>query len=280
MATSFRVCEQVEYAIEAVRRGGCVVGVRGRDVVVLAVERKAAAKLQEPRTSRKLLLLDDGLCCAFAGLHADARVLISKAQLEGQSYRLNNDSPPTADYMARYVAQVQQLAEVSPIVCLTPFVMSLRLYLSVPVVLSPWSLMYGYLPHYLTHSLLSLYPTPPFGGFWCILQKYTHRGGVRPFGLSTLIAGKDGEGNVALYQTEPSGIFARWKAQALGKNSKTVQEFLEKNYKEDLGAEEALSLALSALTEVVEAGGRNLECAVVGKDKVDFLTEEQISREV
>ena len=55
---------------------------------------------------------------------------------------------------------------------------------------------------------------------------------------------------------------------------------MEKNYKEALGEEEALSLALNALTEVVEAGGRNLECAIVRKDKVEFLTEERITKEV
>ena len=43
---------------------------------------------------------------------------------------------------------------------------------------------------------------------------------MRPFGLSVLLAGVDLEGNLALYQTEPSGIFAKWKAQALGKNAK------------------------------------------------------------
>lgn len=40
-------------------------------------------------------------------------------------------------------------------------------------------------------------------------QKYTQSGGVRPFGLSTLIVGFDPySGNPSLYQTDPSGTFS------------------------------------------------------------------------
>lgn len=83
-------------------------------------------------------------------------------------------------------------------------------------------------------------------------QKYTQSGGVRPFGLSTLIIGFDPHTGIpSLYQTDPSGTFSAWKANATGRNSNSIREFLEKNYTETSG-QETLKLAIRALLEVTE----------------------------
>ena len=57
MASSFRLfCDiwKVEYAMEAVKKGLCSVAVRGKDCIVLGVEKKTVSKLQEAKTLKKI----------------------------------------------------------------------------------------------------------------------------------------------------------------------------------------------------------------------------------
>ncbi|KCV71808.1 20S proteasome subunit alpha 4 [Fonticula alba] len=207
---------QVDYAQEAVRRGVAAVAVRGTDCVVLASERKAVPRLQDPRTVRKILRLDEHIVMVFAGLAADARVLADMARVECQSHRLQVEDRVSVEYISRHIAGIQ--------------------------------------------------------------QRYTQRGGARPFGLSALIVGFDRpDGPPRLYQTEPSGIYHSWKANAIGRNANTVVEFLEKRYQDTMDRHAATVLAVRALMEVVQSGPRNIEVAVItGKDGVDMLSSADI----
>ena len=94
-------------------------------------------------------------------------------------------------------------------------------------------------------------------------QKNTQRGGVRPYGVSMLIAGVGADGAPQLWSSDPSGVYSAWKAAAVGRSSKTLMEMLEKQYEEGCSGDAALKLAARALLEVVESGAKSLEVAVM-----------------
>jgi len=80
-------------------------------------------------------------------------------------------------------------------------------------------------------------------------QIYTQYGGIRPFGCALLIAGVNSLGK-QLFETDPSGAYAEYKATAIGSGKKEVEKFFEKAYKEDMTREEAIKLAVDALKQV------------------------------
>ncbi|MHA1519015.1 MAG: archaeal proteasome endopeptidase complex subunit alpha [Promethearchaeota archaeon] len=81
---------QVEYAIEAVRRGTTAIAVKNAEGIVFAVERRKLP-LQEHLGSEKLFKIDDHVGVAISGLTADARTLIDQARVHAQVNILSYD---------------------------------------------------------------------------------------------------------------------------------------------------------------------------------------------
>nr|XP_055191418.1 proteasome subunit alpha type-7-like [Nyctereutes procyonoides] len=117
----------------------------------------------------------------------------------------------------------------------------------------------------------------------CLKQSYTQSNGRRPFGISALILGFDFDGTPRLYQTDPSGTYHAWKANAIVRGAKSVREFLEKNYTDEAIETEDLTikLVIKALLEVVQSGGKNIELAVMKRDQpLKILNPEEIEKYV
>ncbi|KHN48891.1 Proteasome subunit alpha type-2-A [Glycine soja] len=100
------------------------------------------------------------------------------------------------------------------------------------------------------------------------MQEFTQSGGVRPFGVSLLVAGFDDNGP-QLYQVDPSGSYFSWKASAMGKNVSNAKTFLEKRYTDDMELDDAVHTAMLTLKEGFEGqiSGKNIEIGIIGADK-------------
>ena len=107
-----------------------------------------------------------------------------------------------------------------------------------------------------------------------IKQQYTQKGGVRPFGVSCFLGGFNGS-TPKLYQTEPSGAFNEWKANAIGRNASTLREYLEKNWEEGADVDKTTRLGVETLMEVVE-NSKNLEICIIKQNKIEMMDQDKL----
>lgn len=193
---------QLEHALNAVTAGVPALGIKAKDGVVIATEKKFQTSLVDESSFTKVESITKNIGSVFAGMPPDYRVILKRGRKAAQKYvSTYQDEMPVRQLAAEVAA---------------------------------------------------------------VMQEFTQSGGVRPFGLSLMIAGVD-ETGPQLYQVDPSGAFFGWKASAIGKNFSNAKTFLEKRYSEDLELEDAIHTAILTLKEGFEGqiNEHNIEIGVV-----------------
>jgi len=198
---------QVEYAKKTVKQGSSAIGIVASDGVVLVTDKRIFDTLIVPNSVEKIFKIDDHMGATAAGIISDARVLIERAQLKAQQYRVTYDSPIETSLVVKDLCSLMQ-------VC-------------------------------------------------------TQSGGLRPFGVSLLVIGVDEDGP-KLYETDPAGIFFRYKATAIGEGESVIEEILHKEYSDNMNVKQAINLGIRALAKAADHGfnADRLDCAyITTKDK-------------
>ena len=102
-------------------------------------------------------------------------------------------------------------------------------------------------------------------------QVFTQNAGVRPFGVSFLVAGID-ENGPSLNLTDPSGAMWTYFAFAIGSGATDARNYLEEHYNEDMNDEELKLLPLKTLKKIMGDNLNNDTCdvAYILKDDKTF----------
>ncbi|UCG89986.1 MAG: archaeal proteasome endopeptidase complex subunit alpha [Candidatus Heimdallarchaeota archaeon] len=211
---------QVEYAIEAVKRGTTAIGIKTSEGCCLAVQKRLHTSLVEKEMVKKIFAIDNHIAAAIAGLTADAHVLVNQARIQAQIHRITYNEAITVEALTRRLANLKQM--------------------------------------------------------------YTQHAGVRPFGVSLLIAGCDEMLGPQLYMTEPSGSYWGYRATAIGSSAPAIIEFLEGEYQEIAQTmEDGNLLALKALNQVSEGplDEEMIEIAIISKENrtIEYLGKPDIA---
>lgn len=210
---------QVEYAKKTVKQGSTAIGMICSDGAVLVTDKRIVDPLVVSDSILKIFQVDEHIASTAAGIISDARVLIERAQLKAQQYKVTFDSPIDTLSIVKDICDIKQIC--------------------------------------------------------------TQSGGLRPFGVSLLIAGIDIDGP-HLYETDPTGIFFEYKATVIGEGEQEGEEILHKEYKEDISIEQGMKLAIKTLQSILKENFSidRVDCVFIKTQKKQFtrVTKQKITQ--
>ena len=113
-------------------------------------------------------------------------------------------------------------------------------------------------------------------------QVCTQSAGLRPFGVSMLVAGVEEDGTIRLFLTEPYGLYFEYRATIIGEGDTEIDAILQKRYKASLTVDEGIKLGLQAMKEYLkdDFNFERVDAAFISvKDKkIVKLSEEELKQ--
>jgi len=111
-----------------------------------------------------------------------------------------------------------------------------------------------------------------------IKQQFTQYGGARPFGVSMMFGGYNGE--PVLYTTDITGNYLKYKANAIGENDDKIKEMLREKYKEGMTIKEGMKMILGIFKEIQKEkfNINRFDAGIIEKGKITKLSGEKIEK--
>ncbi|TMW60913.1 hypothetical protein Poli38472_000955 [Pythium oligandrum] len=99
---------QIEYALTAVNRGNPSLGIKCKNGVVIATEKKLPTILVDEASHKKVATLSETAGVVYSGMGPDYRVLVRKARKKAQAYFQKYKEHAPASILVRELAAIMQ----------------------------------------------------------------------------------------------------------------------------------------------------------------------------
>ncbi|XP_017154264.1 proteasome subunit alpha type-3-like [Drosophila miranda] len=94
---------QIDYATRAAEKSGTVMGIRGKDSIVLAVQNLYISPLFDSDANKRIFAIDGTIGMAVGGLISDCNVVVELIRLEASSFRSRHERTISLEALCEHV---------------------------------------------------------------------------------------------------------------------------------------------------------------------------------